>query len=68
MRPGKQKRQFEAITNFASKRVYTRTAVFLALYSGGSQSTFYQKALGELLGEAAVKKRVIPIMASATGK
>ena len=60
--------QFEAITNFASKHVYARTAVFLALYSGGKQSTFYQAELSKLLGEAAVKKRVIPIMASATGK
>jgi len=45
--------------------VYTRTAVFLALYNGGKNSAQYQAALQSLLNRTALRKGVAAIMVSA---
>ncbi|NPU92354.1 MAG: PKD domain-containing protein [Gammaproteobacteria bacterium] len=57
--------QFRNIITFAEKRVYTRTAVFLALYNGGRNSAQYQAALQSLLNRTALRKGVAAIMVSA---
>ncbi len=53
--------QFNQIVEFAEKRVYSRTAVMVALYSGSSS---HQKALRKLLLKAA-KKKVVVVFAAA---
>lgn len=62
---GRQRSQFNAIIQFAKKRVYSRTAVFLALYNGGKQSSQHQRQLSQLLSREAVSEGVIPVMVSA---
>ncbi len=63
---GYNKNQFNQIIRFAKDRVYSRTAVFLALYNGGKKSSRRNQAeLSRLLAREAVKKGVVPIMVSA---
>ncbi|WP_196158931.1 putative Ig domain-containing protein [Reinekea sp. G2M2-21] len=59
---GYNENQFRQIIEFAQKRVYARTAVFLALYSGKASE---RAALSALLNSYAIPKGVIPVMVSA---
>ncbi len=61
---GYNRNQFNQIIRFAEDRVYARTAVFLALYSG-SNNPQVQTGLSTLLARKAFRKGVIAIMVSA---
>ncbi len=58
---GYNREQFDEIIQFADDRVYTKTAIFLALYAGKGS---HQASLSKLLNAKAVSKGVIPIMVS----
>jgi hypothetical protein len=62
-RSGRKPWQFISIVAFAQDRVYSRTAIFVALLD---QTNKDQKAvLTALLTRAATNKQIIPIMVSA---
>lgn len=60
---GRQRNQFEQIAEFAKQRVYSRTAIFVALLNGTNGAESLE--LTKLLTTAAASKGIIPIMASA---
>jgi hypothetical protein len=60
---GGGKNQFRQIVTFAKKRVYSRTAMFVALLNQTTTSEY--KALTKLIIRDAVKKGVVPIMINA---
>jgi RHS repeat-associated protein len=65
VKPGKKKKQLDAIANFSSKNVATRTAVFLTVWRG-DKAKWRQLAV-DLLGQG-LRKRVLLVLYSATNK
>lgn len=59
---GGQRNPFEQIAEFAKQRVYSRTAIFVALLNGTNGAESLE--LTKLLTTAAASKGIIPIMAS----
>ena len=63
VRGGKKKRnQFLQIVEFAEKRVYSRTAIFMALFD--STNAAQKAALTKLISREAAKRKILPVMVS----
>ena len=62
VKPGKHRAQFDAITRYAGTRTYTRTAVFLSVFSGQRSKLRQVQAL---LGGDGLKKGVVVIVIAA---